>query len=425
METAVILCAGYGKRLGKEIPKPLIKVAGREILYRTVILLKKTGVKNFILVVNPDNKEKIESFIRKLGVKYKIVLNTNPERENGYSLLLAKDFVKEETFILTMGDHIYSEEFIREALNGKGIVVDYKPLYTDEEEATKVFCKNGKVEDIGKGIKRFNCYDTGFFLLNKHIFSVAEKLIKEKESLTLSEIVKQAQTDCYPVVGKFWTDIDTVEDIKKAEKNLLKLSIKSVGDGFISRTLNRRISLWVSERLINRITPNQATFIVFLIWVLSAIVALYSPALGGILYQLSSTLDGIDGEIARASMRTSKFGGWLDSVLDRYVDFLFLSVLALHLEPLGAMLVWVLLAIFGSLMVSYTTERYRGAYREDAYEAVKELNYLPGKRDERIFFTALMCLLGWFELLFIVLALVTNLRSLFTLYFIWRRKGKE
>jgi len=116
-------------------------------------------------------------------------------------------------------------------------------------------------------------------------------------------------------------------------------------------------------------------------------------------------------------MRTTKFGGWLDSVLDRFVDFSFLSALALRIEPSGHALLWVLSALFGSLMVSYTTERFRGAYQEDAYRVLPLLRYLPGRRDERILFTAIMTLMGWLLPLFVVLSLVTNLRVLLTLRF--------
>ena len=50
-ERAVVLAAGFGTRLGtltEEIPKGLLKVAGREILYRSMKILQELGVKEFI-----------------------------------------------------------------------------------------------------------------------------------------------------------------------------------------------------------------------------------------------------------------------------------------------------------------------------------------------------------------------------------------
>lgn len=428
MRTAVILCAGTGTRLralAGGAPKPLVRVAGREILYRTLYLLSKAGVEEFVVVVNPHSKDPLESFLKRTGVSYSLVINDQPQRENGYSLLLASDSVREDRFVLTMGDHLYSEEFVVRAVEGEGIIVDSLALFTDRKEATKVLCEEGRVKDIGKEIPRFTGYDTGFFVLERDIFEVADRLAKKKEKLTLSEIVREARLKCTFVSGRFWTDVDTPEDLRRARRELIRSSVKGSGDGFVARYLNRKLSLWVSERLVEKVTPNQATGIVFLIGVLSALIALLNPPLGGLLYQLSSMLDGIDGEIARASMRTTKFGGWLDSVLDRFVDFSFLSALALRIEPSGHALLWVLSALFGSLMVSYTTERFRGAYQEDAYRVLPLLRYLPGRRDERILFTAIMTLMGWLLPLFVVLSLVTNLRVLLTLYLVWRERGSE
>jgi len=214
------------------------------------------------------------------------------------------------------------------------------------------------------------------------------------------------------------------EHLEKAKKTLVRASVKGVGDGLVSRLINRKVSLWFSERLVDKITPNQATWLTFGLGIISALIALFSPALGGIVYQLSSMLDGIDGEIARASMRTTKFGGYLDSVLDRYVDFFFLSALALWLKPSSDFLPWVLLALFGTLMVSYSTERFRGAYCEDAYGVIEELRWLLGKRDERVFLIMLFCIFGWIKALFVLLAVITNLRVALTVYLIWKKKGE-
>ena len=427
LKTAIILCAGKANRMRsfpENLPKQLIKVGGRQILERTLILLKNQGIERFIIVVNEENSAPIEEKLTGMGIDYHLILNKEPERENGYSLFLATESLEDEGFILTMGDHLYSEDFIAQAVRKKGLVLDRLGLFIDRNEATKVLCKEGKVSEIGKDLDRFDGFDTGFFILSKDIHKTAERLVAEKEKVTLSEIVRDASIPCSEVSGEFWTDVDTPEDIVRARKGILLSSVKGDGDGWISRNLNRKVSLWVSEKLIEKVSPFQATFGVFIIGVLSALTALFNPPLGGILYQISSMLDGVDGEIARAGLRTSRLGGWLDSVLDRVVDFLFLSALALWINPQKGMLLWILLAVFGSLMVSYTTERYRGAFGEDAHKAIRELRYIPGKRDERIFFIMIMSIIGWIELMFIVLAIITNLRVLLTTLLIWFRHQK-
>ncbi len=418
---AVVLAAGLGTRMGARIPKPLLKVGGREILYRNLKILSELGVDEFVVVVSKGGKL-IEEFLKRHGFKYKIVKNRYPERGNGYSFYLAKDHV-DGKFILIMGDHVYEREFLEKAVKGNGLICDRNPKYVDVDEATKVICRNGRVVRLGKDLKKFDCVDTGFFVLTPEVFKYAEELVNSKQEVTLSEIMERAGIPVTEVSGYFWMDIDTPEELRRANKLLLRLSVKGTGDGLVSRYINRKISVRISELLVDKISPNKATILSFLIGILSAVIVFFNFRIAGVVYQISSILDGIDGEIARAAMKTSRFGGWLDSVLDRYVDFLFLLFLALvsDLNRIG----WAIacIAIFGTLMVSYTTERYKGAFFSDFYKDFKF--WFPGKRDERIFLIMVMCLLGLKFWIFAVLAVLTNARVLATIYVVSRGKAGE
>jgi len=415
---AVILAAGRGTRLfgeGGTAPKVLAKVAGSELLYRHLKLLRDRGVEEFIVVVNPWTEGEIRKALQRWGFPSKVVVNPHPERGNGYSLLQAREHV-DGPFILVMGDHVYEEAFLDEALKGKGIIVDSAGSFIDPHEATKVVVEDGYVRDIGKEVEG-EFYDTGFFVLDLNIFEHAQRVLEEKGTVEMAEVVKRAVLPYTEVRGYLWMDVDTPKDLERATKAIVRRSRKSAGgDGIISRLLNRRISLILTERLVNRLSPNQATILSTLVGLMAALGALFSVALGGILYQLSSVLDGTDGEIARASLKESALGGWMDSVLDRLVDFCFLLALGLSL---GAEVPWEVLsgAIFGSLMVSYTSERYRGATGRDLYGDFPVLLYLGGKRDERIFLIMVLSVLGAVRECLWVLAFWTNAR--WALAFLW------
>ncbi len=414
---AVILAAGYGRRLyplTENKPKSLLRVAGKELLLRHLQLLKDSGVNDFITVTNNMYKKAIEKFLSRYDYKVQIVINPEPERGNASSLYFAKDYV-EDKFVVVMSDHIYERAFVEEAVKGKGLIVDELGRFVDVEEATKVLCVNGRVAEIGKNIDKWNCYDTGFFVMDRSIFETLEKLMDEKRVVEMSELIRKHKLECTYVSGLFWMDVDTQEDLKKANSIIIKRSVKGDGDGLVSRLINRKISLKITEKVIDHITPMQATFISFFVGILSGVIALLSPALGGVLYQISSILDGVDGEIARASMNTSRFGGWFDSILDRYVDFVFLSAVAINISPSLSMWAVILSAVMGTLMVSYSTERYKGEYGKDIYKTIRLMKYLPGKRDERIFFIMIMTLLGYIWEMFIVLAILTNLRVFLTI----------
>ncbi len=419
MKGCVILAAGNSTRMNSKLPKYLMKVAGLPLLIRNIKLLKSVGISDFIIVVNPKYKDMVKEVLRRYGIRAKLVINPYPERENGYSLFLAKDHIKEDFFVVVMADHVFSDRFIKKAVGGMGLIVDGQGLYIDREEATKVICYNGFIEDIGKNLVQYHYFDTGFFVLDRDVFKTVEKLERSHYILPMSLIVKEAKLPYYEVSGEFWMDVDTKEELKKANRYIIRLSVKSSEDGIISRFINRKISTKLSEYLINFLTPMQATLLSFALGVLSSFVAFFNPIFGAILYQISSITDGIDGEIARASLRTSKFGGYLDSILDRYVDFLFLLALATHVKEL-AFYPWILLAIFGSVMVSYSTERFKGEYFTSAYKIIPHLRYILGKRDERIFLTFVMVSLGFIKPLFVILAIITNLKVILTVLLIRR-----
>lgn len=409
---AIILAAGKGRRLGKL--KPLVRVAGREIILRNLIMLSEFGVEEFIVVYH---NEKIREFLEKYDFKIRFIKNEMPERGNGYSLYLAKDSV-DGKFILLMSDHIYEKEFLRRAIKGKGLIADREGRFIVVEEATKVKCSNGRVEKTGKELTRWDYIDTGIFILTPEIFKHAKNLVDGRGEVSLSEIIEKAKPEVTEVSGYFWMDIDTPYDLKRAQKELIKFSVKTEGDGFISRNLNRKISTKISEKLVNHVKPSSMTLIAFLTGIASCFLIFLNRPLAGIVYQISSILDGVDGEIARASMRESRIGGWIDSILDRYIDFLFLLFLGFVSNA------WLLtsLSIFGSLMVSYTTERYKAAFMQSAYR-IKAMKYLPGKRDERIFIIMFFCLFSLIKELLLVIAVITNIRVLLTVFVIWREKS--
>jgi CDP-diacylglycerol--glycerol-3-phosphate 3-phosphatidyltransferase len=81
--------------------------------------------------------------------------------------------------------------------------------------------------------------------------------------------------------------------------------------------------------------------------------------LGALCMTLAGVLDILDGSLARVSGRVSPFGAFLDSVLDRYSDLLVLAGLVFLFARLGRLdaVVAVLLALIGTVMVSYTRAR--------------------------------------------------------------------
>jgi CDP-diacylglycerol--glycerol-3-phosphate 3-phosphatidyltransferase len=83
---------------------------------------------------------------------------------------------------------------------------------------------------------------------------------------------------------------------------------------------------------------------------------------GGIAFLIANAFEMLDGAVARATGKTSRFGAFLDSVIDRYDEgLLFLALLVVTSRAGDELLVAAIgLALLGSLLVSYTRARAEG-----------------------------------------------------------------
>ncbi|MCX7856770.1 MAG: CDP-alcohol phosphatidyltransferase family protein [Deltaproteobacteria bacterium] len=79
------------------------------------------------------------------------------------------------------------------------------------------------------------------------------------------------------------------------------------------------------------INPNVLTLLGFLFGIGCFVSVVFGYlALGGIFLIISGFFDLVDGSLARGTKRVTVFGGFLDSVLDRYTDLLVLSGIGIH-----------------------------------------------------------------------------------------------
>ena len=161
------------------------------------------------------------------------------------------------------------------------------------------------------------------------------------------------------------------------------------------------------------LTPNQVSAIGIAFAALSAFAywkwQLHPliPILAPLLLLASGFCDALDGVLARLYGETTTFGGFLDSLLDRYADaIIFCGII------LGGLCdaFWGLAALIGSLLVSYTRARAEA-------EGVKMETVGIAERAERLVILAIASFLSiaWLQALswgVIVLAILTNLTVL-------------
>jgi CDP-diacylglycerol---glycerol-3-phosphate 3-phosphatidyltransferase len=123
---------------------------------------------------------------------------------------------------------------------------------------------------------------------------------------------------------------------------------------------NAIIRLIVKGLALSRISPNALTFIGLLINIYAAVLLAQGRFLSaGLVIIGAGIFDMVDGRVARETNRVTKFGGFFDSVLDRYSDLALLMGLLVYYANIGRNLYVVLTAVVmtASVMISYTRSR--------------------------------------------------------------------
>jgi len=197
-------------------------------------------------------------------------------------------------------------------------------------------------------------------------------------------------------------------------------------DGIISRHINRKVSIRISKILLKTgITPNHVSIITFLIALSAAFMFLRGNIiLGGILTQLTSIIDGVDGEIARMKNMQTNFGAYFDSILDRYADALILSSITifLYLNKNDFIIILVgLFALMGSPMSMLGREKFKALTgKEYSFDNEGILKYIPMTRDFRLFIIFLFSLINRVYYALIIIAVLTNLKTILRLFIVKR-----
>jgi CDP-diacylglycerol--glycerol-3-phosphate 3-phosphatidyltransferase len=192
--------------------------------------------------------------------------------------------------------------------------------------------------------------------------------------------------------------------------------------GLVYRTINP-LTDWLVRRGVH---PNLLTTIGFLVTMSSAFFFhQHHVRSAGFLILLGGLFDIIDGRVARLSGMGSKFGAFYDSTLDRISEIaVFLGILSLYNDyrlQLGdvGMIYLIMLAMAGSLMVSYT----RG--RAEALGLDCRVGLMP--RAERVVLIGASSLFFgemWnglvLKIVIALLAVLTNLTAFQRIAWVWR-----
>ena len=232
MRTAVILAGGLGKRLRSitgGYPKYTLNILGYPLIMYPINTLRMFDLDRLVIVVADRYlkliKGDIEAYLNDaLDIVY--VGNPYPERENGYSLMLAVDYVDTDVFLLSVADHIYTYGVVKKLMEDYNSSIDFlvggdsAPKYINIDEATKIRAdNNGRLQSIGKNIRRYTHIDIGVFIARRYAVEEVMHLMNS-DRIRLSDVIMELSRREYgvyvsDVVGNSWTDVDTIDDVQE------------------------------------------------------------------------------------------------------------------------------------------------------------------------------------------------------------------
>ena len=213
----VILAGGKGSRLGyltKSIPKPMVKIGNKPIIWHLMKIFASQGHKNFIVCLGYKGNV-LKKYFSKIKEDWNIkCIDTGQETLTAKRLYKIKKYISSKKFFMTYGDGLAN--------------ISLKSLY-------KIHCKTKKIATVTavSPLPRFgsliikkdivvnfreknkdnkNLINGGFFVLDKQIFKTLDlnkNVMWEMEPM--ASLTKKNQLSAYKHKG-FWHPMDTDRD---------------------------------------------------------------------------------------------------------------------------------------------------------------------------------------------------------------------
>ena len=224
----IILAGGFGTRLSEEtdlIPKPLVKIGGKPVLWHIMKLYSSFGYNEFIILLGYKGELIEEYFLNQLDLfNWDITfLDTGLKTDTGGRIRRAKNMIGNQPFLLTYGDglsNIDINKLVSFHQNHDGLVT-----MTSVQLASRF-----GILEIGENnlVTRFNekpkkneaWINGGFFICDPEVIKYIKNDSTTFEKDPLSNLSKDGKLFTYRHHG-FWKCMDTLRD-KRELDNLAK-----------------------------------------------------------------------------------------------------------------------------------------------------------------------------------------------------------
>ena len=215
----IILCGGKGTRLSEEtklVPKPLVKIGKKPIIYHIIKIYMKYGLRDFILALGYKGKI-IKEYFRSNPIKGANIkcINTKLNTMTGGRILLLKNNFKEkENFMMTYGDgvsNINIKKLIKFHRSHKKIItltavrptVRFGQVNINKNNFVKKFKEKPQINN--------NWINGGFFVMNYDVFKFINHNQEMFEQKPIERLSNAGQVKAYKHYD-FWQCMDTLRE---------------------------------------------------------------------------------------------------------------------------------------------------------------------------------------------------------------------
>ena len=225
INTALILCAGFGKRLNPltlKTPKPLLKINNVTLLENCIDMVTKLGVKNILLNTFHLNKE-LHNFVNKksFSVRVQIIQESEKILNTGGGILNMIDHCKDNDFLIFNPDTLWNEKYISEIdkmqnfyfsnkINNILLVVEKKLSFDQNLIGDFKLKKNLLIKEKTKDF-----IYTGCQILNKNLFK-SYKVENFPISEVWEDLLKNDELNGFESLNRFYhlTNLEIFKKLK-------------------------------------------------------------------------------------------------------------------------------------------------------------------------------------------------------------------
>ena len=234
----IILHGGHGTRLRPLThtgPKQLLPIANKPMSEYCLNALKDAGISEIAIIIGGVASNKVEEYYgngEKFGVDITYISQDEP-RGISHAINLCKDFIKNEKFIVFLGDNIIKKD-----------ISDYRKEFEKSEFAASILlCEVDNPRQFGiadlnsdGSIKKImekpkdpptNLAVTGIYFLTPKIFDVISRLKPSwRNELEITDalqmLLEEGNKMGYYMITDYWKDTGTPNDIIHANKVILE-----------------------------------------------------------------------------------------------------------------------------------------------------------------------------------------------------------